>query len=459
VADSAHPFRDRPGSPKEPSPPIQRIEVDGLFNTYSYVIEPPPRQHPEHARLLILYGDNGAGKTTILEALYHLLSPARNRGHRTHLAQVAFKRFSVSLADGSEVVASRSHDDKHGGFLLQMLKGGQIIGRHRFRRDEAGRFVDPADRTSEYRLYHALASLDLELHNMRDDRSIAISHGNFETHDEDATDVLYRRALEAASWTDLALPQRSGKQGALKSLPVEKALQRFKEWLSQQALEGAKSGNLHAHDVIVSVVRHLATFGESEDSPQLDALAAALSRLQERNRAQSQFGLLPELHSGELAQLLNEAPVSQRSLLSKIVKPYMDGLEARLDANESIHSLLRTLLQHLNDFLTDKRIELSVSEGLSVYARSGDRIEPGRLSSGERQLLLLLCSAVPARDRASVFMIDEPELSLNIKWQRKLVDALLQCSNSQLILATHSIELLTKFQDCVVPLRQHETRR
>jgi len=78
------------------------------------------------------------------------------------------------------------------------------------------------------------------------------------------------------------------------------------------------------------------------------------------------------------------------------------------------------------------------------------------LSSGEQQLLLLFCNTLVSRARPSIFIIDEPEISLNVKWQRKLVQNLLDVSqggNTQFIFASHSIELLTQHRDKVVPVK------
>ena len=50
---------------------------------------------------------------------------------------------------------------------------------------------------------------------------------------------------------------------------------------------------------------------------------------------------------------------------------------------------------------------------------------------------------------------DEPEISLNVKWQRRLVRALLDCirgSRVQLVFATHSIELLAQHKTNVIKL-------
>ncbi|KHD09288.1 hypothetical protein PN36_34135 [Candidatus Thiomargarita nelsonii] len=77
------------------------------------------------------------------------------------------------------------------------------------------------------------------------------------------------------------------------------------------------------------------------------------------------------------------------------------------------------------------------------------------LSSGEKQLLLLFCNTLIARDKATIFIIDEPEISLNIKWQRQLIRTLLNFtkdSQVQFLFATHSIELLSQYRSNVVKL-------
>lgn len=69
------------------------------------------------------------------------------------------------------------------------------------------------------------------------------------------------------------------------------------------------------------------------------------------------------------------------------------------------------------------------------------------LSSGEKQLLVILAhlSFHNRNQRSSIFIIDEPELSLHISWQEKFVDAILKASpNTQFIMATHAPAILAK---------------
>jgi len=119
--------------------------------------------------------------------------------------------------------------------------------------------------------------------------------------------------------------------------------------------------------------------------------------------------------------------------------------------------LLTTFVENINQqFFHDKKIQLHVQDGLKIIATdSSQALDPKKLSSGEKQLLLLFCNTLMARDQATIFIIDEQEISLNIKWQRQLIRTLLNLTKNsqvQFLFATHSIELLTQYRQHVVKL-------
>src|SRR5438874_2136363 len=86
---------------------IAQISVDRLFGNRTYLIPPPDVDPKRMANLLLLYGDNGSGKTTILRMLYSLLSPARGGGFKSLLARTPFASFSVTFADRTSLAAVR----------------------------------------------------------------------------------------------------------------------------------------------------------------------------------------------------------------------------------------------------------------------------------------------------------------------------------------------------------------
>ena len=68
------------------------------------------------------------------------------------------------------------------------------------------------------------------------------------------------------------------------------------------------------------------------------------------------------------------------------------------------------------------------------------------MSSGEQQVLILFSYIAFNSQDGKIFIIDEPELSLHIKWQEDFLEKLelITPKTTQLILATHSPILANK---------------
>lgn len=80
---------------------------------------------------------------------------------------------------------------------------------------------------------------------------------------------------------------------------------------------------------------------------------------------------------------------------------------------------------------------------------TGQPLDPTVLSSGEKQVVLMFSDITALQGQARLFIIDEPELSLNPDWQRALMPRLLEVteqSGMQLIAATHSIEIMARYK-------------
>jgi len=104
---------------------IAQIVTKSLFGYFDYTLRASVSD--EWSAPVILYGDNGSGKTTILELLFHLLSPAPNRGHRNAIAKIPFKMFQVVLTDGTSVTAARAAERLIGGYAMIAERSGDRI--------------------------------------------------------------------------------------------------------------------------------------------------------------------------------------------------------------------------------------------------------------------------------------------------------------------------------------------
>lgn len=102
---------------------------------------------------------------------------------------------------------------------------------------------------------------------------------------------------------------------------------------------------------------------------------------------------------------------------------------------------IKSFVAICNRYLVDK--EFKYNESLVsleiVHKRTGRQIGLENLSSGEKQIVSLFSGLTLEPTPGSAIVIDEPELSLSIKWQRQLLPDILSCSHCSLLLAaTHS---------------------
>ena len=80
------------------------------------------------------------------------------------------------------------------------------------------------------------------------------------------------------------------------------------------------------------------------------------------------------------------------------------------------------------------------SESSLVFVKDGNkRIQLQNLSAGEKQLLIILLTALLERRQEYIIILDEPEISMHIDMQYALIDNLLKLNpDAQLIISTHS---------------------
>lgn len=91
---------------------------------------------------------------------------------------------------------------------------------------------------------------------------------------------------------------------------------------------------------------------------------------------------------------------------------------------------------------TEKVIEIDPHTNHLIFKDNGEVIPLYKLSSGEKQLLLILLRVFLMEEKPYILLMDEPEISLHIEWQYKLFEEIrLLNPNCQIITSTHSPSL------------------
>ncbi len=85
------------------------------------------------------------------------------------------------------------------------------------------------------------------------------------------------------------------------------------------------------------------------------------------------------------------------------------------------------------------------------FRQYGEVLEPYQLSSGEKQMLIILLTVLVQNHEPYVLFMDEPEISLHFEWQKQLISLVRDLNpNAQIILTTHSpAVVMNGWQDCI----------
>lgn len=86
-----------------------------------------------------------------------------------------------------------------------------------------------------------------------------------------------------------------------------------------------------------------------------------------------------------------------------------------------------------------------------VLVQHGEHLKTHQLSSGEKQMLIILLTVLVQDKQHSTLFMDEPEISLHVEWQQKLIRLIRELNpNAQIILTTHSpAVIMDGWADCV----------
>jgi energy-coupling factor transporter ATP-binding protein EcfA2 len=425
---------------------ITRIKIAQLYDTYTYDIHPKSDVNSV-SQLMILYGDNGTGKTTILNLLYSALATTTSRSLKTGIANTPFKIFEIYFNDSTRIKYEKK-DGLIGSFYVSFYHRRKTIKKILVETADDGAVKIHSPGYDD--LVAQLKTLGIEYYFLSDDRTFKTTLASDIEQDDER-------------WLYDSLSARVGRNRSIAHFRDEirvhevfETVARLESWFRQKALQGSNQGEETANTLLMDVLRHI-----SQEAPQQLAGDSQLDDIQRvrdlsyRSESFGALGLRPGLPAKEITKILRDAPADVRPIVRRVLNPFLGGFEARLDALQEIHDLIRLFLDTINSYLFGKLVTFSLRRGLEITPPSGVTLSPRHLSSGEKQLLLLLCNTVIARDHKSLFIIDEPELSLNIKWQRQLLDSLAKCAGetpNQFLIATHSLELLSRHSSEVVQL-------
>ncbi|MFS1463760.1 AAA family ATPase [Vibrio lentus] len=153
-----------------------------------------------------------------------------------------------------------------------------------------------------------------------------------------------------------------------------------------------------------------------------------------------------------LEYLMNINQVDRIYNLVKIIDTHKSNLDEKRRKINSFESIVNSFLMD-----TNKRIVINSVGNIYILINSKNhKIELDELSSGEKQLVIIIANMIFSRKSdIKNIIIDEPEISLHIKWQDMFITKLREInSDIQLILATHSPDIIGKHDEYCTPIEE-----
>ncbi len=141
---------------------------------------------------------------------------------------------------------------------------------------------------------------------------------------------------------------------------------------------------------------------------------------------------------------------------AKALHVYIKDAEEKLAIFSELLGKLKAFTNILNERrFTFKRIAISKEKGFKFTTEQGKPLALSDLSSGEQQEVVLLYELLFKVKSGTLVLIDEPELSLHVVWQKQFLDDLFKIIALQkinIVIATHSPQIINNHWDLTVDL-------
>lgn len=223
------------------------------------------------------------------------------------------------------------------------------------------------------------------------------------------------------------------------------------EWRVAQLETAQREQNMFA-DVFVKVFRTIVGLDSPSSTVETDTLLASIAESLDSSDYQlgnrESVGIYQKL-SEATDHLKRTSGKDAQGIENAVLNLYLETLLARKEERKQAFQKSRDFETSINKFLDKKTLRIGAvnprnrtRSSVLVGTEGGRNYGLSSLSSGEKQILTMLYSASRSRFKSGTFLIDEPELSLHVDWQRQILRELMQQSaHRQIIACTHSPEV------------------
>lgn len=421
---------------------ISKVLVEGFWDTHNFVV-------PIDSEVTFFIGQNGTGKTTFI----NLLAAALTADFRT-LDRIPFKRLEISLKP-------KTKNEKPTIIIEKSAKKGRPFEIVNYN------IIPGGVNAKEFKFSLDEAEEQMMLRRIRHDPRYFENYHRFQSGLLPVLSDLVKvnwLSIHRISHQDRARDERTFESTIDQKLEgLSNDLVRYFSTLSKQKDDEIREFQEY---IFVSLIQHREDVDPFDDK-RLDLIPQYSEALK---------NIFNELHvQGNTSKLL--ADFSQRANNNRNKSKRKDNnsgltfdevifriglyrIEQVVKKWEELQGRLQVIFRQRDKFqaIADelfqrKKMSFSESNEIQFTSRSGKPLTPQMLSSGEKQLLILMSETLLQREMPAIFIADEPELSLHVLWQERLVGSLRMLNpNAQIISATHSPDIVGPLIDKAIDM-------
>ncbi|OFJ79010.1 hypothetical protein HMPREF2844_06030 [Neisseria sp. HMSC072F04] len=198
--------------------------------------------------------------------------------------------------------------------------------------------------------------------------------------------------------------------------------------------------------------------GNEQNHVSQDYIINELNSLQLKRNELSKFNLL--LSDNSIDQI---TPEDLKVEDLKVFNLYIEDTKEKLEPYNEIYKKINLFNKILNEkHLAYKSIKISSERGFYFETIENEELELTQLSSGEQHQVVLLYELIFKTNEHTLILIDEPEISLHVTWQKEFLQDIEKIKEIQknmvVVIATHSPQIINGRWDLAYDLlntREH----
>ncbi len=420
---------------------ITKVSVKKLFGMFDHDI--PLNQD---SRITIIHGPNGIGKTVLLNMIHGLFHYDYELIRRT-----PFEQFCVEFENGESITVEKSEDDNN--LLIQFCDDTDSIHPpfqpEALQPDDLNEFVESV-------LPH-LRRIEREGKSYWADKIVDeyVSGGLVPLEGYYSTENIFSHYPQLHTYLYGETPEwfmHTLKETRTKSIHTERLRSEFfYDSPLHTLIDRYETDDIYmSNPPAVRLLSHIFELAVQDYFP-LEEFEK-LEKLNELAEAEAEIEIDSILDASMANTRLSERREELELMRQEIENKYQD-----------VNYFQEVLLFQdiINERFLFKSLELGYGE-FKFTADDGSDVPLSALSSGEQHLLVLYCELFDfwEIEPATLVMIDEPELSMNIVWQRRFLNDLqriIKLRKFDVLIATHSPQIIHDKWDWMVALSEPES--